>query len=387
MRAAAPPAPSQGADGGVRAAARDAGAPGDVVRLAIAAMGTRFELALRGPDRRHARAVGELALEEIRLAHGRLSAFEPASLVSAINRRAGEGWTTVDPATFDLLALAPEVHRASGGALDITLGPLMRAWGFRGGGAPEAAAVERARAICGIRLLSLDAPSRRVALAAAGAQLDLGAIAKGHALDLAAAVLREHGVECALLHAGTSTALALGAPPGEEGWKIAMADRGRRLGPVVTLRDQALSVSSPSGRVIEAGGEVRGHVLDPRTGAPARVGRYAAAVFPADGGTAPSPIRVMIGGADQSIGPKPDATRATDGGAACARADAWSTALLVCAGRPAGAPAELTSLILPAADAGPGAERWRLAGPGARAFDLPGAGGDGRGSGPQEILA
>jgi thiamine biosynthesis lipoprotein len=320
----------------------------NVVCLAIAAMGTRFEIVLRAQDGRHGQAAGELALEEIRLAHERLSAFAPSSLVSAINRRGGAGPTKVDPATFDLLALAAEVHAASGGAFDITLGPLMRAWGFRGDGlgAPSPEAAERARLICGMGLLALDRASRRVALGAVGAQLDLGALAKGHALDLAGAVLREHGVECALLHAGTSTALALGAPPRQEGWKIALADRGRRLGPVVTLRDQALSVSSPSGRVVEIDGAAHGHVLDPRTGAPACGGRYAAAVFAAEGG----------------------------GNNACARADAWSTALLVCGARPAGAPGELASLILPAAEPRAGIGPWRLEGPGAGGFELSGAG-------------
>src|SRR5690606_17792048 len=307
--------------------------------LATSAMGTRFELVLCARDPRHARAAGELALEEIRQAHERLSAFAPASLVSAINRRAGDAWTTVDPDTFELLTLAAQVHSASAGAFDITLGPLMRAWGFRGGlpsgASPGAAAAAQVRDICGMRLLALDGPSRRVALAAAGAQLDLGAIAKGHALDLAAAVLRDHGVHSALLHAGTSAALALGAPPGAAGWKIALADRGRRLGPVLTLRDQALSVSSPSGRVIEVDGAPRAHVLDPRTGAPATGARYAAAVLPAGEGARESP------------------------GDAGARADAWSTALLVCADRPPGAPSEaLTSLILPA-PIGARARAWR----------------------------
>lgn len=349
-------AADESSGGGAGAAPLDTGGQGPVC-LAIAAMGTRFELVLCARDRRHARAAGELALEEIRQAHERLSAFAPASLVSAINRGAGEAWTTVDPATFELLVLAAEIHSASAGAFDITLGPLMRAWGFRdGGGTPTGlAAAAQARDICGMRLLALDRFSRRVVLSTPGAQLDLGAIAKGHALDLAGAVLREHGVRSALLHAGTSTALALGAPPGAAGWKIALADRGRRLGPVVTLRDEALSVSSPSGRMIEVDGAARAHVLDPRTGAPATGARYAAAVLPAGKG----------GEGGEGAG---------DAGA---RADAWSTALLVCAQRPPGAGAALTSLILPAPTS-PGACAWRLEGPAAAAFDLPDAGLAGR---------
>jgi FAD:protein FMN transferase len=341
--------------GGVAVAARDEGegVGGAIVRLAIAAMGTRFEIVLcAAPDqqasRRHLHAVGELAIEEIRLAHQRLSAFEPASLVSAINRQAGAGAIVVDPDTFGLLALAAEVNHASGGAFDITLGPLMRAWGFRGGsGAPDPAAVDAARQVCGMGLLMLDPATRRARLTCAGAQLDLGAIAKGHALDLAADVLRQHGVSSALLHGGTSAVLALGAPPGAAGWRIALADRGRRLGLEVMLRDQFLSVSSPAGRLVEAGGATWGHILDPRTGEPARGARFAAALTPAG---APS---------------------------SGALADAWSTALLVCGKRPASALGEITSLILPAC-----AGDWRLEGP-AAAFTFERSGADG---GPEACL-
>ncbi|MFG0285928.1 MAG: FAD:protein FMN transferase [Phycisphaerales bacterium JB039] len=304
-----------------------------VIRLAIAAMGTRFELALCAADAARARAIGELALEEIRLAHERLSAFQPQSLVSRINRRAGAGWTVVDPDTLALLEQARDVHARSGGAFDITLGPLMRAWGFRDAEC-DAGAASAARRLVGMGMLAIDAPSRRVALAQPGAELDLGAIAKGHALDLAGAILRAHGVRNCLLHAGTSTALALGAPPGASGWRVALADRGRRLGPVVTLRNQTLSVSSPSGRTIRVDGAAHGHVLDPRAGAPAAGAQCACAILPAAAG-------------------------------ACAGADAWSTALLVCAARPPRAPAELTSLTL----ARHGAS-WRIDGPASSTVSL-----------------
>jgi thiamine biosynthesis lipoprotein len=133
--------------------------------------------------------------------------------------------------------------------------------------------------------------------------LDLGAIAKGHALDLAAARLRELGVTCGLLHAGTSSILALEAPPGTPGWRIAIAappsesaggELPGRCG-VVTLRHAALGVSAPHGRTVTGpAGQAWGHVMDPRTGKPATTARLAAAVC-----------------------------------RSAAAADAWSTALLV----------------------------------------------------------
>ncbi|MCH2105347.1 MAG: FAD:protein FMN transferase, partial [Planctomycetes bacterium] len=100
--------------------------------------------------------------------------------------------------------------------------------------------------------------------------LDFGAVAKGWALDLAREGLLEAGVERALLHGGTSSVLAIGAPPGEEGWRVAL---GKESGASCLLRDCALGVSAPDG---EAGGE--GHVLVPGTSAAASGVELAAVV-------------------------------------------------------------------------------------------------------------
>jgi thiamine biosynthesis lipoprotein len=118
--------------------------------------------------------------------------------------------------------------------------------------------------------------------------LDLGAVAKAEALDRAAEVLREHGVEAALLHGGTSSVLAIGAPPGERGWRVGIADLACAL-----LRDAALGVS----------GNRRPHVRDPRTGATlADAPRTAAVVAPtAAAADALSTALLVASGADFSF--------------------------------------------------------------------------------------
>ena len=206
-------------------------------------MGTRFELVLPAGNLVTMRAIGEAALAEIEDCHRRFTRFQRSSLLSHIIRSVDRGPVPVDRDTFDLFVDALEVHRLSEGAFDIT----MTARGMD-------AIVLDAEA-CTVRLL------REVSL-------DLGAIAKGHGIDLAARVLREHGIDRAFLHGGTSSAMAIGAPFEAEGWRVELAGGGE-----VMLRDRALSVSA-----VWAGNPHP--TLDPRTGAPVSGPRRAVVTGP-----------------------------------------------------------------------------------------------------------
>lgn len=243
-------------------------------RLALPAMGTRFEIVLvpeTGLSAAHLRAAGEAALAEIEEADHRLSLFRTDSLLSLINRSAFAQAVGLDGETLQLLSNALEVHEKSDGAFDITVAPLMVQRGLhtstRGTGPASVAA--------GSSTVVLDRTASTVRFTEPACAIDLGAIAKGHALDLAAEVLRDAGVERALLHGGTSTVLALGPPPGKAAWRISLAHEPDA--PPVELAHGALSVSSGSGRRAPDG---TGHVLDPRTGQAVPTGRYAATLAP-----------------------------------------------------------------------------------------------------------
>ncbi len=212
-------------------------------RFATAAMGTRFELVLGTLEPAvRSRAIGEAVLEIILDGHRRLSRFAPDSLVSHINRCAHAQPVRLDRDTFALFVDALAVHRQSGGAFDIA---------FAGGRGCS-------------RAVELDAGTQTIRLARADAALDLGAIAKGHALDLAVRLLREHDVTCALLHGGTSSVAAIGTPPGSTGWRVALGGPGGRT---VELRDAALSVSGPAGPgSVDGRGTRPPHIVDPRSG-------------------------------------------------------------------------------------------------------------------------
>jgi thiamine biosynthesis lipoprotein len=281
-----------------------------IVRVASHAMGTRFEIVLSGEDLSGLRAAGEAALAEVEERDCRLSLFRRESLLTHLNARAGRGEVRVDDETFELLEACRAIHRASRGAFDPTVAPLLRAYGFHDRPAP--AVLGDGAPFVGMEAVRLDASRSTVRFLRPGMSLDFGAIGKGHALDLAAERLRECGVDCALLHGGTSGVVAIGSPPGTDGWRVAIRAGGPGLPLRVNLRDRALSVSAPHGRTVEVEGRRLGHVFDPRTGVPVDAGRAAAVV------------------------------------AGSARlADGWSTALLVLAERPAEAPAEMTTAILP----------------------------------------
>jgi thiamine biosynthesis lipoprotein len=179
---------------------------------------------------------------------------------------------------FRLLQHALRLCEESGGAFDITIGPLMRCWGFMNdsGRVPASPDLEAARARVGWQSVDLDAASRTVRFAKDGMMLDLGAIGKGYAIDQAVEVLREAGITSGILHGGTSSIHAIGHPPEAEAWRIALRhpadalpESGGPAMPIVALRDEALSVSAVWGKSFQTDDRRFGHIIDPRTGNPA----------------------------------------------------------------------------------------------------------------------
>lgn len=248
------------------------------VTVARHAMATRFEIALFGDHPVDLRAAAEEALDEVQRVETMLSWRNPASPLARVNSRAGQEPVRVNPEIFALLRRCRELSELSHGAFDLSVGPLMRAWGFHAtdGQVADEAALAAARQACGMRFVELDDTGLTVRFTRPGMRLDFGAVGKGYALDLAAEVLRDAGMTSALIHGGTSTVCAIGRPPGEEGWKIAVeyppgdsADEPLPALTVLSLGDTAMSVSAVWGRVFRIGQDTFGHVIDPRLGRPA----------------------------------------------------------------------------------------------------------------------
>lgn len=258
----------------VLAAAWVQAAPSTAVRhdAARVSMGCLWEIEAWAPEGGETAAALERALDEVDRLDRLLSHYRPDSGLSRLNRDGASGPVAVDRELFALIRTSLEYSRAWDGAFDITVGPLMRAWGFfRGEGrVPDASTLETARARVGFRHIRTDAERQTVAFDVDGLQLDFGAIGKGYAADRAADVLRKAGIEAALVNGCGSTMAAIGAPPGASGWKIPLRDPLRRdaLAMTVTLRDRTLSVSGGDEQWFERDGVRYSHIMDPRTGRP-----------------------------------------------------------------------------------------------------------------------
>jgi thiamine biosynthesis lipoprotein len=191
--------------------------------------------------------------------------------VSLINGRAGLEDVRVSGELLSLLVQAVEVSRETGGAFDVTVGPLVALWQFDvGGKVPAPEDLELALGLVDYRGLDLDVKESTVGLAAGGMKIDLGGIGKGFAVDRAANLLLEEGVENAIIDAGGDLRL-LGSRPGKDFWRIGIRhprDPARLL-VSLDLADRAVVTSGDYERFFMAGGKRYHHLLDPATGLPA----------------------------------------------------------------------------------------------------------------------
>ena len=255
-----------------------------LIRVARRAMATTFEIALpQGTP--CAVDAASAALDLIEEIEEQLTVYRDTGEVARLNASAAEGPVAVDPGLFRLLQRCAAFTLETSGAFDVAVGALVEAWGFtqRAGRIPTDRELVEATGRCGFRHVMLGADT--VQFRRPGLKLNFGAIGKGYALDRAAELLRhDWGIDSALLQGGGSSMLGVGVPPNDpRGWPVSIRhpESNRPALDVVYLKDQGLGTSAATFQFFEFEGEKYGHVLDPRTGRPAKGTRSASCI--ADG--------------------------------------------------------------------------------------------------------
>jgi thiamine biosynthesis lipoprotein len=233
-------------------------------------MGTTATLQLAGAD---SVAIANLAYDALVGFHhvdSLLSNWTEDSEIARVNRKAGSGWVTLHPELRPILSTADTVYGESIGAFDLTIEPLARLWGFLGGKphVPPRGDVESTHDLVGWQHVRIEAD--RIRFDREGIGLDLGGIAKGYGVDLAAARLDAAGASSFLLDL-SGNMIVRGAPPQREVWRIGIRDPRDLLPHLGTLAvtDVALATSGDYEQFVADSGARYGHILDPRTGWPA----------------------------------------------------------------------------------------------------------------------
>jgi FAD:protein FMN transferase len=237
------------------------------------AMGTRFDVAAYGSDSELLAAVINEVFEEIDRLEQQMSKFRYDSEISHINRNASRHSILVEPKLFGLIQYALRMSAETDGAFDVTIGPLMKSWGFfrEKGRVPGEAEIAQALKSTGHEHVKTDATARTVWFDKEKVELDLGAIAKGYALDRAVETFRSYGVTSALISSGMSSIYALGSPPGERAWEIKLRDPfdAAKAADTILLKNCSVSTSGNYVKFFTLEGKTYSHIMNPATGWPA----------------------------------------------------------------------------------------------------------------------
>lgn len=246
-------------------------APVDLAERRVLVMGTTFDVTVRLPRERALAAAGEAIAEAGRL-EDLLTTWREGGPLARVNGAAVGQSVVLEPELFTVLSAVFGWSERTGGVFDPTVLPLVRAWDLRGEGRiATPAEIAAARQATGPARFRLDPAQRTITRLDDRAGIDEGAWGKGYALDRAAERLRRAGAADALLDLGGQV-LALGRDRGREPWTVSIAharDRQRAVARLALSPASSISTSGNSERGLKVGGRMIGHLLDPRTGAPA----------------------------------------------------------------------------------------------------------------------
>jgi thiamine biosynthesis lipoprotein len=232
-------------------------------------MGTLFRIKLYAATQAQAQHAFRAAFDRIAQLDNTLSDYKPESELSRLSQTAVGHPVPVSADLFRVISAAQDLAKQTGGAFDITLGPVIRLWrdARKKGSVPDPNELRDAGTLCGYKLLKLDRERHTVELEKPGMALDVGGIAKGYAADEALVVLSARGIRSALVAASGDLAFS-DAPPGQNGWKIGIDSFDAAHAPftrILVLANAAVSTSGDTEQHLETNGKRYSHIIDPKT--------------------------------------------------------------------------------------------------------------------------
>jgi thiamine biosynthesis lipoprotein len=232
-------------------------------------MGMAFRIIVYSEDEAKAKRAAKAAFDRVAVLNQIMSDYEPKSELSKLSNLAGSGKAAkISDELCSVLDRAQALAAQTGGAFDITAGASVQLWrrARRVKRLPPQYVLAKALKTVGFCGLKLDAKNCTAELTKPGTRLDLGGIAKGHALDEALAVLKKHGLRQALVSAGGDI-VAGAAPPGKKGWRVALIGLREEAKPeLLWLANGAVATSGDLFQFLEIDGKRHSHIVDPRTG-------------------------------------------------------------------------------------------------------------------------
>ncbi len=234
-------------------------------------MGTSVEITVSHGEAKQAEHAVEAAFQEVDRVDFLMSNYRSDSEVSRISRNAGKKEILVSPETLEVIERALFFSRLSGGAFDITIGPVFRLWNFRERKTPDEALLRENLKRLGYRKVRVDSAHSSVFLDEPGMEIDLGAIAKGYAVDRACQALGKKGVENFLVNAGGDLKAHGEKEPGVP-WVVGIQHPRLPSEFIAKLRPRnaAVATSGDYEKFFVKEGERYHHILNPVTGKPAR---------------------------------------------------------------------------------------------------------------------
>ncbi|MDP6752284.1 MAG: FAD:protein FMN transferase [Verrucomicrobiota bacterium] len=232
-------------------------------------MGMTFRIVVHADDAGLAKRAVQAAFDRVAALNRIMSDYDPESELNRLSNLAGSGKSArISKELCAVLDRAQKLANDTGGAFDVTAGASVQHWrrARRLKRLPPEQVLDTALKTVGFRRLNLDAKNCTAELAKPGMRLDLGGIAKGHALDEALAALKRQGVRKALVSAGGDI-VAGSAPPGKKGWRVALIGLGEKAEPeLLWLANAAVATSGDLFQFLEIDGTRYSHIVDPRTG-------------------------------------------------------------------------------------------------------------------------